>query len=288
MNLLPANLILEGGALRGIFTAGVLDALDEKNLLFEFVIGVSAGSCMGVSYVSRQKGRSSKITLTYCNDRRYFSWQNLLREGNLFSIKFSYEAIPRTLVPFDYKAFEQSPQRFIAVATDCATGKPVYFENNTPERKKDMTTEIRASSSMPFVSKPVEINGRMYLDGGITDSIPVEYSMQHGHAKSIVVRTRPRGYRKKEKASLLPIFKFLFPKYPELAKALSQRSINYNHEADLIDKLEAEGKCLVIYLPEDIKAGRLERDRSKLEALYQAGYQAGLNYAEKLPTFLNL
>jgi len=284
-NLIPVNLILEGGALRGIFTAGVLDALDERNLLFEYVIGVSAGACMGVSYLSRQKGRSRKITLTYCNDRRYFSWRNLLREGNLFSAKFSYEDIPRKLVPFDYQAFAQSRQRFIAVATDCATGQAVYLENNTPERKKDMTLEIRASASMPLVSKPVAINGGLYLDGGVADSIPIEYSLQHGHPKSVVVLTRPKGYLKKTKGTL-GLLKAFLPRYPRLAEAMHRRSAMYNRELALVEKLAAEGQCLVIYPPADIKVDRLERDREKLDKLYNAGYQAGLKLAEDLPKFL--
>lgn len=284
MNLLPINLILEGGALRGIFTAGVLDALDEKNLLFESVIGVSAGACMGVSYVSRQKGRSRKITLAYCNDKRYFSWRNLLREGNLFSVKFSYEDIPRRLVPFDYKAFEQSPQRFIAVATDYATGQAVYFKNDTAKRKKDMTPEIRASSSMPFVSKPVKIDGQRYLDGGIADSIPIEYARQNGHAKSVVILTRPKGYLKKTKGTL-GLFKFFMPRHPQLAEAMYNRSAKYNRSLAIVEKLAEEGQCLVVYPPADLKVGRLERDRNKLEALYQAGYQAGLKLAADLLKF---
>jgi len=285
MTNLPANLILEGGALRGMFTAGVLDALDEKNLLFNFVIGVSAGACMGVSYLSRQKGRSRKISLTYCQDHRYFSWRNLLREGNFFGVKFSYEDIPRKLVPFDYQTSSQTPMRFTAVATDCATGKPVYFENDTPERKKDMTLEIRASSSMPFVSKPVPIGNMNLLDGGIADSIPIEYSMKNGHTKSIVILTRPKGYFKKPKGSP-GLFKFLLPRYPKLAEAIYHRSEQYNRSLALAEKLAEEGKCLVIYPPADIKVDRLERDRSKLEALYQAGYQAGLKLTEDLPKFL--
>lgn len=285
MDLLPVNLILEGGALRGIFTAGVLDALDEKNLFCEFVIGVSAGACMGISYVSRQRGRSRKISLTYCQDKRYFSWQNVLREGNLFGVQFSYEEIPRKLVPFDYETFEKTSMRFISVVTDCATGQAEYFENDTPERKKNMVQEIRASSSMPFVSKPVEINGRLYLDGGIADSIPLEYSMKNGHAKSVVVLTRPKGYLKKENKKLAPLLKTFLPRYPKLAEAMSNRSVMYNRELALVEKMEAEGKCLVIYPPEN-DVGRLERDRNKLDALYQAGYQAGLKLAADLPGFL--
>ncbi|MDR2429250.1 MAG: patatin family protein [Candidatus Margulisbacteria bacterium] len=279
--LVQANLILEGGALRGIFTAGVLDALDEKNLLFEFIIGVSAGACMGVSYISRQRGRNREILRRFGRDPRYFSLRNLLREGNLFSAKFVYEEIPQKLIPFDFQTFEQSPARFIVVATDCATGQAVYLQD-----KRNMTPAIRASASMPFVSKPVKLASGLYLDGGIADSIPIEYARQHGHAQSVVVCTRPKGYLKKENPHLLHLLKAVLPNNPRLAEALSQRSAVYNRELALVDKLEAEGKCLVVYPPENLKVGRLERNWEKLDSLYQAGYQAGLELVSKLPVFL--
>ncbi|MDR1453713.1 MAG: patatin family protein [Candidatus Margulisbacteria bacterium] len=279
--LVQANLILEGGALRGIFTAGALDALDEKNILFEFVIGVSAGACMGVSYISRQRGRNREILRRFGRDPRYFSLRNLLREGNLFSAKFVYEEIPQKLIPFDFQTFEQSPARFIAVATDCVTGQAVYLQD-----KVNMTPAIRASASMPFISKPVELGSGRYLDGGIADSIPIEYAMRQGHAKSVVVRTRPKSYLKKENPHLLPLLKAVLPNDPRLAEALSRRSAVYNRELALVDQLEAEGKCLAVYPPENLKVGRLERNWEKLDNFYQAGYQAGLELAQKLPAFL--
>ena len=285
MNLLPVNLILEGGAMRGMFTAGVLDAYDEQNLLFEFVIGVSAGSCMGASYMSRQKGRSRHITLTYRHDPRYLSWRNLLREGNLFSAKFSYDDIPNKLVPFDYQTFEQSTQRFVVVATDCATGQAVYLKNDTPEHKESMIQAIRASASMPFISKPVHVENMRLLDGGIADSIPVAYAMKTGHAKSVLVLTRPKGYHKKTISSS-GLFKFLMPCHPQLAKALYRRPELYNHALSLAEKLANEGQCLIIYPPPEIKVSRFEGDLKKLDALYQAGYKAGLACAAKLNDFL--
>jgi predicted patatin/cPLA2 family phospholipase len=285
MELLPVNLILEGGAMRGMFTAGVLDVLDEKNLLFEFVIGVSAGSCMGASYISRQKGRSRNITLTYRHNPRYLSWRNLLREGNLFSAKFAYEDIPRKLIPFDYQTFEQSPQRFVTVATDCATGHAVYLKNDTPEHKENMIRAVRASASMPFISKPVAVKNMHLLDGGIADSIPIQYAVKNGHAKSVLILTRPKGYLKKTRGSP-GLFKFFMPRYPQLAEALYRRPERYNHALALAEKLAEEGKCLIIYPPPDIKVSRLEGDLAKLDTLYQAGYQAGLECVEKLKDFL--
>ena len=285
MKMLPVNLILEGGAMRGMFTAGVLDAFDEQNLLFEFVVGVSAGSCMGASYMSRQKGRSRNITLTYRHDPRYFSWRNLLREGNLFSAKFSYDDIPNKLVPFDYQTFEKSTQRFVVVATDCATGQAVYLKNDTPEHKDTMIQAIRASASMPFFSKPVPIENMRLLDGGIADSIPVEYAMKTGHARSVLVLTRPKGYHKKTRGTP-GLFKFLMPRHPQLAEALYLRPEQYNHALALAEKLADEGQCLIIYPPPDSIVGRLEGDLNKLDALYQAGYKAGLECAEKLNDFL--
>ena len=287
MKLLPVNLILEGGAMRGIFTAGVLDVLDEKNLLFEFVIGVSAGSCMGASYISRQKGRSRNITLTYRHNPRYFGLSNLLREGNLFSARFAYEEIPRKLNPFDYQTFEQSRQRFVVVATDCTSGQAVYLKNDTKEHIDNMIQAIRASASMPFVSKPVHINNMYLLDGGIADSIPIEYAMKNGYEKSVLILTRPKGYLKKTK-DVLALYKFFLPRYPQLAEALYRRADQYNRSLALAEKLAEEGKCMIIYPPAEIKVGRLEGNLKKLDELYQAGYKAGLACAENLNDFLTL
>jgi len=281
MNLLPVNLILEGGAMRCMFTAGVLDVLDEQNLLFELVIGVSAGSCMGASYISRQKGRSRNITLTYRHHPRYCNIWNLLREGNLFGAKFSYDEIPNKLNPFDYLTFEQSPQRFVVVATDCATGRAVYLKNDTPEHKDSMLQAIRASASMPFVSKPVPIKHMRLLDGGIADSIPLVYAMKNGHTKSVLILTRPKGYLKKTRGTP-SLFKLFMPRYPQLAEALYRRAERYNESLALAEKLAEEGKCLIIYPPSDIKVSRLEGDLNKLDALYQAGYIAGLKCVERL------
>ena len=286
MKLIPVNLILEGGAMRGMFTAGVLDVLGEKNLLFDFVIGVSAGSCMGASYISRQIGRSRKITLTYRHDPRYISLHNLLREGNLFSAQFAYEEIPRKLIPFDYQTFEQSPQRFVVVATDCMTGQAVYLKNDTPKHIDNMIQCIRASASMPFLSKPVLIENMHLLDGGIADSIPIEYAMRNGHTKSVLILTRPKGYNKKSKG-YSGLFKFFMPRYPLLAEALYRRAEKYNHSLALAEQLAEEGKCLIIYPPEDIKVGRLEGNLKKLEDMYQAGYKAGLECVTTLTTFAN-
>lgn len=279
--MLPVNLILEGGAMRGMFTAGVLDAFDEKNLLFEFVIGVSAGSCMGASYVSRQKGRSRQITMDYRHDSRYMGWRNFLREGNLFSAKFSYEDVPYRLNPFDFQTFEKSQQRFVVVATDCATGQAVYLKNDTPEHKTSMLQAIRASASMPFLSKPVPVGHLRLLDGGVADSIPVEYALKNGHAMSVLILTRPQGYFKKT-IGTPSLFRFCMPRYPRLAEALYRRPERYNQSLSVAEKMADDGTCLIIYPPSDLKVGRLEGDLSKLDALYWAGYEAGMGCAGKL------
>ncbi|MDR1997828.1 MAG: patatin family protein [Candidatus Margulisbacteria bacterium] len=278
--LINANLVLEGGALRGMFTAGVLDALDEKDLLFEYIIGVSAGACMAVSYVTRQRGRNREILQRFGRDHRYFSIRNILREGNLFSASFVYEEIPQKLIPFDYRTFEESPVRFTAVATDCATGQAIYLNN-----KKEMTPAIRASASMPFVSKPVPLNGQLLLDGGIADSIPIEHARREGHAKSVVVLTRPKGYLKKPVGNVA-LFKRVLKSYPALAEAMYNRAAMYNRELAVLEELEAAGQSLIVYPPPEIKVGRLERNWQKLDTLYQAGRQAGQELAQKLPGFL--
>jgi predicted patatin/cPLA2 family phospholipase len=268
-----------------MFTAGVLDVFDEENLLFEFVIGVSAGSVMGASYMSRQKGRSRNITLTYRHDPRYLGWSNLLREGNLFGAKFGYDEIPNKLNPFDYRTFEQSQQRFVVVATDCATGQAVYLKNDTTAHKENMIQAIRASASMPFLSKPVSVENMRLLDGGIADSIPIEYATKNGHARSVLILTRPKGYLKK--TIFTPaLFKLCMPRYPRLAETFYRRAEQYNHSLAFAEKLADEGKCLIIYPPPDIKVGRLEGDLNKLDALYQAGYNTGLAYVGKVKDFL--
>ncbi|GHU95891.1 patatin family protein [Spirochaetia bacterium] len=278
--MIPINLVLEGGGMRGMFTAGVLDSLDEQNLIFDYVIGVSAGACMGVSYVSRQRGRSRQINITYCQDPRYFSYRNLLKEGNIFSVKFTYEEVPCRLIPFDFQAFEESPIRFVATATDCETGEPVYLSD-----KKNMSQEVRASASMPLFSRPVEVNGRLLLDGGASDSIPVRHAMEEGYSKSVAVLTRPRGYRKKPRSN--PYFyKILLPKYPKLADAMYKRPAAYNRQLEDIEELEKAGSCIAVYPPADIIVDRLERSPEKLEAIYQAGLRAGEELGKKLPGFL--
>jgi predicted patatin/cPLA2 family phospholipase len=278
--LLGLNLVLEGGGMRGMFTAGVLDSLDEQNLIFDYVIGVSAGACMGVSYVTRQRGRSRTINISYCQDPRYFSYRNLLKEGNLFSVKFTYEEVPRRLIPFDYEAFEKSPIHFVATATDCETGQPEYLHND-----KDMTNEIRASASMPLFSKPVELNGKFLLDGGVSDSIPVRHAMEEGHPKSVVVLTRPKGYRKKLKSNSL-LYKIMLHRYPKIAEAVARRPAVYNRQLDDIEQLETEGFCIAVYPPADTVVDRLERNKEKLEALYQAGVKAGEELGKKLSLLL--
>lgn len=261
------GLILEGGGLRGIYTAGVLDCFLKNDLEFPYVIGVSAGACIGFSYVAKQFGRDRQIMTTYNNDPRYFSLRNLLREGNIFSRQFLYHEIHYNLAPFDAKTFDSSATKMYFVATDCRTGKAVYFEGHDPDR----LITIAGSASLPFLSKMVKYKDQLLLDGGITDSIPIRKSLADGNNKNIVILTRPLGYRKKPTRAE-GLIKFFYRKYPQLAAAIINRPKVYNETLEFIEKLERTGKVLVIRPSVNLKVNRIEKNKDRLNAQYKLGY----------------
>lgn len=275
MSKLDHALILEGGGLRGNYTAGVLDAFLSRGLEFPYVIGVSAGAGMSCSFVSRQKGRNFYILKTYRGDPRYLSIRSFLKTGNYFGLDFIYDELPNGLVPFDMETFMASPSRFVTVCTDCETGEPVYFEKN-----RDILTIMKASSAMPFVSRIVEYGGRKLLDGGISDAIPLQKAVADGFRNTVAVLTHPAGYRRK-KSLRLPAWLF-YRKYPRFIKALETYVEKYNRDLSFVEEEAAAGRTLIVRPSVDLHVSRTDKDMAKLVSLYELGIKDGEAAALKL------
>lgn len=276
------GLVLEGGGMRGLYTAGVLDLFLDRGIVFDYVIGVSAGACNAVSYLTGQRKRSYHVNIDYVNDKRYMSVKNFLKDGCLFGEEMMFHTIPEELLPFDYEAFCKSPVKFLSCSTSCLTGKPVYHQ--VADLKKDYTP-VLASMSLPLVSRMVAYQGDLLLDGGMADPIPVNKALQDGCDKLVVVLTRERGYRKTPE-STLKLAKIVYRKYPKLVKALKERHTIYNAQLDLCDKLQREGRAIVLCPEEKVTIKRTEKDVQKLDALYRSGYTEAQKQAKKLEAFL--
>ena len=281
--MIESGLVVEGGGMRGIYTAGVLDFFMEKNIYFDDCYGVSAGACHLSSYLSKQIGRSLKVTLDYINDKRYCSINSLIKTGDMFGVEMLYNRIPNELVLYDYETFNKFKGNFYSVVTNCKTGKAEYMK--IQDMKEDIVT-VRASSSLPLLSRIVEINGEEYLDGGISDSIPVQKSIEDGHRKNVVILTRDKTYRK-SKASFLNIFKIKYKKYPNLIKAIEDRYKMYNDTIDFIEEKRKSGEVFVIQPKEPVNISRVEKDKTKLKALYDEGYNDAKECYEDLIKFIN-
>ncbi|MBQ9098960.1 MAG: patatin family protein [Clostridia bacterium] len=262
------GLILEGGAMRGMFTAGVLDVLMEHGITLDGAVGVSAGAAFGCNFKSGQIGRTIRYNMRFCNDKRYCSLRSLLRTGNLFNADFCYRIVPELLDLFDAKAFAENPMEFYVVATDIEMGRAVYKRMRKVEGKD--YEWFRASASLPVLAKPVEIDGHKYLDGGITDSIPLRFFESIGYERNLVILTRPADYRKK-KSGGGGLMRLALGKYPKTLEALHRRHEDYNRTLDYIAKREAEGAVLVIQPEQTLVIDRLERDPEKLKAVYEVG-----------------
>lgn len=261
-------LVLEGGGLRGVFTCGVLDCFMDNDIRFPFTVGVSAGACNGLSYMSGQRGRAKSSNIDLMKKHHYVGIKYLLTQGCIMDFKLLFEDFPEKIIPYNYDAYFTNPDRFVMVTTNCLTGKAEYFEEKTsPERVMSI---VRASSSLPFVTKITHVDGVPMLDGGIADSIPVRYAMDQGYEKIVVVLTRNKGYRKKE--GKMRAAKAFYRKYPNLQKALQHRNAIYNETMDLIEQMEKQGKITVIRPIKPIEVGRMEQDTTKLLELYQEGY----------------
>lgn len=262
------GLVLEGGGLRGVFTCGVLDCFMDYGIRFPFTVGVSAGACNGLSYMSGQRGRAKASNIDLMDEHHYIGLRYLFTQRCIMDFKLLFEDFPERIIPYDYDAYFSNPDRFVMVTTDCLTGKAEYLEEKaSSSRVMDI---VRASSSLPFVSPVTYVDGVPMLDGGIVDSIPVEYAMHQGYEKLVVVLTRNKGYRKKE--SKMRLAKVFYRKYPNLQKALSERNAVYNNTMDMIERLEEEGRIIAIRPLRPVEVGRMEKDTAKLTALYQEGY----------------
>ncbi len=280
--MIEAGLVVEGGGMRGVYTAGVLDYFMEKNLYFDDCYGVSAGACHISSYVSKQIGRSIKVTLDYINDKRYCSVNSLIKTGDMFGVEMLYDLIPNKLELYDYDTFNKFKGNFYSVVTNCKTGKAEYMK--IKDMKKDIIA-VRASSSLPLLSRIVEINGKEYLDGGITDSIPIKKSIKDGHKKNVVILTRDKTYRK-SKPKFLSFFKLKYKKYPNLVKAIENRYKMYNETLDFLEEEKAKNKVFIIQPKLPVKISRIEKDKDKLKELYDQGYEDAKELYEDLMKFL--
>lgn len=263
------GLVLEGGGLRGVFTCGVLDCFLDKGVAFPYVIGVSAGACNGLSFMSRQRGRAKRTNIDMLEKYRYIGFPNLIRRHNFIDMDLLFEDFPEKLLPYDYDAYFRNPAFYEMVTTDCLTGKACYLHEDKDGLK--LTKIARASSSLPYVCPMVEINQTPMLDGGIVDSIPLERAMSMGYDKNVVVLTRNKGYRKSQKKHWLP--GFIYRRFPHLREALLNRSSCYNRQLELVEQMEREGKVLVIRPERPVEVDRLENNINKLLALYEEGYE---------------
>ncbi|WP_216827742.1 patatin-like phospholipase family protein [Alkalihalobacterium elongatum] len=263
------GLVLEGGGMRGLYTAGVLEYFLEQKLFFPYVIGVSAGACMGASYLSRQKGRNKEVNVGLASDHRFISFRNLLLKRQLFGMDFLFDEIPNKIIPFDYETFKKGEEQFVIGTTDCHTGQPIYY--NKQEHGDDILTIIRASSSLPFVAPTVAYNGRTLLDGGLIDPIPIGKAHQDGFRKNVVIMTKAEDFRRKpSKAARLA--KFFYRQYPEIGELLERRHLVYNNTLAELEEKESSGYAFVIKPSLEIPVSRIERKQNRLLALYELGY----------------
>lgn len=280
---MKTGLILEGGAMRGMFIAGVIDVMLKNHIEFDGIIGVSAGAAFGCNYKSGQIGRALRYNLKFCRDKRYCSIRSLIKTGNLYNTDFCYNEVPLKHDVFDFEEYKKSPAKFYVVCTDIETGEAVYHEY---EGMEDHGFDwIRASASMPVVSQIVEIDGKKMLDGGIADSIPIQYFESIGYEKNIVVLTRPLDYRKK-KNSMMPIIQSKYKAYPKLIEAMEKRHEIYNETLDYIAKEEKEGSLLVIRPNQPLPVSRVEKNPKKLKTAYEIGKKTALSRLGEMKKFL--
>lgn len=276
------GLVLEGGAMRGMYTAGILDSFLDNNIKVDCILGVSAGALFGVNYCSKQKGRALRYNKKYINDSRYMSLKSLIKTGNLVNTEFAYHEVPFKLDIFDEETYSKSKTDFYAVITNIKTGQAEYKKLINVSVQID---ELRASGSMPYVSKPVKIGEEYYLDGALADSIPVLKCKEMGYEKIIVVLTKPLSYRKKKRPAF--IAKMFYKKHPNLVNAINTRYIKYNETLDIIIDMENKKEIFVIRPSRLVKVKRIEKDPEKLQEMYDLGLEDGKNCLEKLKEYIN-
>lgn len=265
---MKTGLLLEGGAMRGLYTAGALDVFMEKELPVDGIVGVSAGALFGMNYKSKQSGRVLRYNKKYANDKRYMGMHSLLTTGNIMNEEFCFHRLVNALDPVDFETYRNSKEVFYAVITNMETGRAEYHRLDDLEQP-DQLEYLRASGSMPFVSKSVVVHGKKYLDGGVADSIPIRQIMKMGYDKVIVILTRPENYRKKRSNQLAP--QIVYRSYPKLVDAINHRYQNYNDSLDEILRLEKEGRIFVLRPSRQVSIRRIEKDLDKIQEMYELG-----------------
>lgn len=276
------GLVLEGGAMRGLWTAGITDVMMEHDIWPDGLVGVSAGAAFGCNYKSRQIGRAIRYNMRFAKDSRYSGIRSLLTTGDYFNAEFDYHIVPKQYEIYDDDAFNRNPMEFIVVCTDVETGEAVY--QPLTEANYDTYEWIRASASMPLVSKVVNIHGRKLLDGGVADSIPLAYAESIGYDRNVVVLTQPLGYQK-EHNRLMPLMRLALRRYPEMIKALDYRHIMYNKQLEYVAQAEREGRCLVIRPDAKIPIGHISHNPQQMQHVYQIGRAIGERYIERIKDF---
>lgn len=276
------GLVLEGGAMRGLWTAGVTDVMMENDVWPDGLIGVSAGAAFGCNIKSRQIGRAIRYNTRFAKDSRYSGTKSLLTTGNYFNAEFGYHTMPHQLDIFDDAAFNQNPMVFYVVCTDVETGQPVYKE--LKETSDETYDWIRASASMPLVSKIVELEGYKLLDGGVADSIPLAYFESLGYTRNVVILTQPLGYQKAHNR-LMPLMRLSLRHYPKMIEAMDKRHIMYNHQLEFVAQAEREGRCLVIRPESKIPIGHISHDPNQMRLVYEQGRAVGEKYISKIREF---
>lgn len=277
-------LVLEGGTFRPIFSCGVMDALLDYDVHFPYVIGVSAGITDGISYVSKQKGRNMEVLLKYRHDKRYIGARNYLTDKSLFGIKFAYETIPESLVPFDWDTYMNNPAVVKIGVTNARTGKPEYLDGKKMDRKCDM---LKATCALPLVFPAIKVGEEQYYDGGVSDSIPVRKAEADGNDKMLIVLTRPEGYRKKlDKGNILAA-RILKRRFPNMVEPLMNRHEMYNDELDYCNQLEKEGRAVILRPTEEVQIESFEKDLKKIKRIYQFGYELAVQNMDKIKGVLD-
>ena len=276
------GLVLEGGAMRGLFTAGIIDVMMEAGVEPDGLIGVSAGAAFGCNYKSRQPGRAIRYNTRFAKDARYSGLKSLLTTGDYFNAQFGYHIVPYQYDLFDVGTFEQNPMEFIVVCTDVLTGQAVYHKMDRVDY--DELEWLRASASMPLASKVVEVDGRKLLDGGVADSIPLAYFESIGYDRNVVILTQPEGYVK-HRTKLMPLMRIGLRHYPEMIQAMDRRYLMYNHELEFVRQAEREGRCLVIRPDEKLPIGHISHDLEEMKRVYQIGREMGDRYIERIKAF---
>lgn len=283
MSAIKKGIVMEGGAMRGMFTAGVIDVLMENNITFDGGIGVSAGATFGCNLKSHQIGRTIRYNVRFAHDKRYCSFKSLITTGDLYGADFCYKVLPNELDVFDRETYKADPMAFYVVVTDCVTGKPIYKELKTCDESE--LNWMRGSASMPIVSRVVEVDGYKVLDGGMSDSLPIRYFESIGYNKNLAVLTQPRNYKKKPN-KLFWLMKICLHKYPNLLKSMKNRPFNYNDSKKYIFEKADKGELFVICPERSLKCSRVEHNPKKLRAVYNEGRAAAEAKLEQLKIFL--